>query len=303
MPVRLLCCTALAALVVVGCVPPPEDVDTVADFDPEETRMGVIQERGVLRVALPDGPRPPFSFPLDDGYDGFIVDLAREVATALDVEMRFVPAPPDTLLEQIVPADPGKGRGADLSFAVVPMTEKLVKEYPMTHPYYVAHQRLLVRKGSGVADVENLAGHSVCAVVDPQTAPDLGKLNPEAKLLEAQDPGECALLLENDQVDVVSATDVDLMTVWAAVSGCTQPCPPSPEFAIVGDELSTIALGAAVPGGGGWNNFVNATWAETDAEGRWLEFQEKWIGPYGLELDAPPEMTVEEGAGLFPQGF
>ena len=43
MPKRLLCCVALAVLV--ACVPPPVDDDTVPNFDPEETRAGMIQER------------------------------------------------------------------------------------------------------------------------------------------------------------------------------------------------------------------------------------------------------------------
>ncbi|MDQ3940887.1 MAG: transporter substrate-binding domain-containing protein [Actinomycetota bacterium] len=304
MPGRLVCCLALAVLAV-ACVPPPEDIDTVVDFDPAETRMGVIQERGVLRVGVPEDPRPPLSFAGPTGYQGFLAELAGEIATALGVEIEFLPVPSEELLA-LQSVD---GQKLDLAFPIVPITQKLVLQKcqgficrNVSHPYYVAHQRLLVRNGSGVADVENLGGREVCTVTPPGTSVDVRKLNPEVQVIDVNDVGECALLLENGSVDVVSALDVELMTVWATVTDCTQPCPPSPEFSLVGDDMTTVGLGVAMPPGGGWNNFVNETWGETDAEGRWLEFHRVWIEPYGIEVDEAPDMTVEEAAGLFPQG-
>ena len=298
-----------------ACVPPPEDVDTVPDFDPEDTRMGRIQERGILLVGLPDDPRPPFSFtPPTGGPEGFLIELAHEVATGLGVEVEFLPLPVDQLLALETP----EGRSLDLSFPMVPTTEDFVLEKcdqviegetrqvicrNVSHPFYVAHQRLLVRKGTGVASVENLAGRTTCSVTNPETGIDIGTLNEGAEVIDATDPGECALLIENDRVDVVTALDFQLMEVWATITDCTQPCPPSPDFSLVGDDLSTVGIGATMPPGGGWNGFVNATWGETDAEGRWLEYHNEWIGPYGLQLEETPDMTVEEAAGLFPKGI
>lgn len=311
---RLLCCVALVALAG-ACVPPPEDIDTVPDFDPEDTRMGRIQERGVLLVGIPDDPRPPFSFtPPGGAPEGFLIDLSKEVATGLGVEVKFLPLPADQLLA----LETGEGRSLDLSFPMVPTTEDYVLEKcdrviegettkvicrSVSHPFYVAHHRLLVRKGSGVAGVENLGGRKVCSVSDPETGVDVVTLNEAAGVIDAIDPGECALLIENGSVDVVTALDFQLMQVWASITDCSQPCPPSPDFSLVGDDLSTVGISAAMPPGGGWNRFVNATWAETDAEGRWLELHDEWIGPYGLQLEEAPDMTIEEAAGLFPKGI
>jgi polar amino acid transport system substrate-binding protein len=304
MPRRLLCCLALALLV--ACVPPPVDDDTVPEFDPEETRAGKIQERGVLRVGVPDEPRPPFSFPVGPSYQGLLVDLTEEIAAALDVEIEYVATTSDDLLRD---ADPktkpielrtAAGEELDMGFPLVPVTEAIVRRYPMTHPYFVGHQRLLVRNGTGVADVENLGGNRVCSSTQPATGIEVPKLNPEAQVIDATDAGECALLLQNGSVNVVTDNEVELMTVWAIVSDCTQPCPPSTELRMVGDDIATMAFAAVVETGLGWTNFVNATWAETDAEGRWLEFHERWIEPYGLEADEAPTMTIEEAAALFP---
>ena len=67
----------------------------------------------------------------------------------------------------------------------------------------------------------------------------MAKLNPEAQVIGAMDSGECALLLQNGSVDVVTDNDVELMSVWSSVTDCTQPCPPSTEFSLVGDDIAT----------------------------------------------------------------
>jgi hypothetical protein len=119
-------------------------------------------------------------------------------------------------------------------------------------------------------------------------------------VIDATDSGECALLLQNGSINVMTDSDVELLTVWASITDCTQPCPPSDELRFVGDEIATMAFAAVVQPGLGWTNFVNAAWAETDAEGRWLEFHEKWIEPYGIDVDEAPTMTIEEAAALYP---
>src|SRR3712207_2684938 len=80
------------ALVLASCVSPPEDIDRVVEYDPDETYMGVIQERGELLVGIPREPVPPFSFGEEAGPDagGFFLDLANEVAVALGVDVEPV---------------------------------------------------------------------------------------------------------------------------------------------------------------------------------------------------------------------
>ena len=274
--------------------------------------MGRVQQRGELRIGIPDDPRPPFSFTPPEGEpEGFVIELATEIATALDVDPKFLPLAPDQLLA-LRTLD---GEVLDLSFPMVPTTEAYVIEKcereidgttvveycrHVSDPFYVGHQRLLARNGAGIAGLENLAGREACSAVDPITGVDISKLNPETQLIDAADPGECALLLENGRVDAITALDVDLLQIWAGVTGCTQPCPPSTEFSLVGDDLTTIGIGAAMPPDESWSAFVNETWQETDAEGRWIGFHQKWMGPYGIELEEAPDMTVEEAAGLFP---
>lgn len=280
-----------------ACVAPPEDIDRIPNFDPEETLMGQIQQRGVLRVGVPqEGWGPYWSVPEGevDG-DGFLVDLSEELGRALGVEVEFMPMSSDYML---LPTDRGISRAVDLVFPPVPATERRAKSHPFTHPYWVAHQRLLVRSDSGIGSVADLEG-TYCSIIDEETGVDLATLS-EAEGTESDIDG-CARLLGAGKVDGVTAPDMMLMSVWAAASDCGVPCDPSSDYEIVGDELATAGYGAVLPfGSPGWTGFVNATWGEAEAEGRWLDYYEKWIAPFGTEIDEAPDMRIEEAAGLFP---
>ena len=276
---------------------PPEDVDRVPKFDPADTLMGQIQEEGVLKVGIPNEALPPFTLvnATQFEFQGFLFDLAQEIADALGVEVEPVFLDEEELL---LPGRIGVESPVHISFPQLPATEELAKGHPLTHPYWVGHQRLLVRSDSGIDEVSDLDGH-YCTIVDDVTGVDLADLTG----LEGtpSDIEGCARMLTKGKVDAVTAPDMTLMSVWAEATDCIQPCPPSADYAIVGEELTTAGYGAMLPvGSPGWTNFVNATWAETDVEGRWLEFYDEWISDYGLEIDEPPDLRVEEAAGLFP---
>ena len=307
---KWILCIVAVALLCAACVPPPQDDDTVQRFDPEDTYMGKIQQRGVLKVGIPEEPRPPFSFtPESHGVEGdpqgFLVDLSKELSTALGVDIEFVHLSEADL---VLPNTLDAPSPVDIAFPQIPTTAELLKGtgkdnpgHPLTHPYFVAHQRLLVNKDSRISGPSDLgAGSVVCTVLDDTTGVPPSVFSPDAEAV----PGtidSCAEALSHNDVDAVTATDMVLMSTWAAITNCFQPCKPAPDYAIVGDQLTTEGFGAMMPvGARGWSNFVNATWAETDAEGRWLEFFDEWCNPYGLHLDEAPTMTVEEAAGLYP---
>ena len=289
----LLCALALAA-----CVSPPEDIDRVPDFDPAETLMGQIQQRGELRVGVPQDGWPPFWSDPEGGPltgAGFIVALSNEIGEALGVDVDFMPMSEDYML---LTTDRGVSRGVDIVFPPVPATEGRAKAHPFTHPYWVAHQRLLVRSDSGIESPSDIEG-DYCSILDEETGLDL--LDVTGTAGTSSDIEGCARMLESGKVEAVTAPDMMLMSVWAVISDCDGSCDPSPDYAIVGDDLTTAGYSAVLPfGSPGWTSFVNATWGEAEAEGRWLEYYEEWIAPFGIELEEAPDMTIEEAAGLFP---
>lgn len=295
---RRLLLVLICALAAAACVSPPEDVDRIPDFDPNETLMGQIQERGVLRVGFSEET----GFPLisADGTtfedQGFAIDLSEEVAGALGVDLEVVFLDED---EAILPGRPDVESPVDISFVGLPATEELAKAHPLTHPYWVGHQRVLAPADSAIEGWTDIDG-AYCSIVDDATGFDLSEAAPGLEAVTGTYQ-ECAAMLQDEDVEAVTGPDIELIRVWAALGDCQQPCEPSPDYEIVGDQLTTVGYSAMLPvGSPGWTNFVNATLGEAEAEGRWLEYYEEWIAPFGIELEEAPDMTIEEAAGLFP---
>jgi polar amino acid transport system substrate-binding protein len=272
-----------------ACIPPEPDDDLIVNYDPEETVMGEIQQRGQLVVGTPEG-RPPF--------DGFTLGFGRLVAEALGVESREVPLPPEELITA-----PEEGV-VDISFPLVAITEKLVRHHAFTDPVYIAHQRLLVPEASGISEVDDLGG-LVCQFIarevhqiDKNTfvLSDIGvnvkELNPEVAVVEPPDPTGCLQDLRKQEVEAVSASD------WLLYPALSEK---GDELAIVGEDLTTEGYGAVIEAGASaWTDFVNGVFAEAGAEGDWQRLYDEWFGPYSDEEITFPDMTVEEAAALFP---
>lgn len=258
-----------------SCIPPEPDTDVIVDWDPEETVMGEIQERGELLVAIPSD-QPPF--------DLLTADLARIVGDALGVETRFVRLPRSEMVT--APED----QQVDISFPLVTITEKLVRKHIFTDPFYIAHQRLMVPKDSSIQDVSDIEG-LVCQFVDLRTGVGLAALEPDAHPI-LMDPEECASELGSAELQAISASDWLLFPLLVEHD----------DVKIVGDDLTTEGYGAVIePGASAWQDFVNGVFAEADAEGDWQAFYDESFGPYVDEPVTYPDMTVEEAAALFPR--
>lgn len=144
MPRRLLV-AVVVGLFSAACVPPEESNDRIKRYDPEDSIMGVIQERGVLSVGLPDD-HPPLAITDGAEPEGFLVDLAELVAESLAVESEYVVAPTPELLDMVHPdgSDPDGETEVDMAFPIVAITEAFASQYTFTDPYWVGHRRTLV---------------------------------------------------------------------------------------------------------------------------------------------------------------
>ena len=78
-------------LLPIACVPPEDDVEDVISYS-RDTTMGQIQREGEITIALPDD-LGPFSAIGEDGEpEGFVAEIAAEIAADLGVEAAYVPA-------------------------------------------------------------------------------------------------------------------------------------------------------------------------------------------------------------------
>lgn len=278
LPVTVLLLVALSASA--ACIPPEPDLDEIVQYDPEETVMGEIQERGRLRIGVPID-RPPFT--------EFGSNLGSLVADALGVQWTPVPLESDVIL------DAAEEQQVDISFPVVTITERLARHYAVTDPYYVGHQRLLVAKDSSIEQVTNLDG-VVCQFIDYRTGVNVAEINPKARPIAPTNTFECLSGLQTGDVQAVTASDWVLFPMLFEGRG----------LKIVGDELTTEAYGAVIETGAtAWADFVNQVFAEAGVEGDWQRFHDRAFKRLraSAELTDPvtyPDLTAEEAAALFP---
>ena len=271
--IRKLVLVALVALSLGACIPAEPDDDLIRDFDPEETVMGAIQERGTLQVGF-DEAMPP-------DLRGFVSNLGREVSEALGVDVEYATATTEELLSGITDDT------FDLAFPLMPITEGRVDEMRKTHgftdPYLVAHQRLLI------GDASLATGGSVCEILDHETGLDLTSIYPEVER-RLGDWTSCMGLMEAGDVDAVTGPDIVLAGMLEELPGT----------AIVGDQLNTEGYGAVVEAGANaWTDYVSQVLEEAQQEGRWTDFFNASFAET-LGSQDPPGMSAEEAAALFP---
>ena len=115
-----------------------------------------VERRGVIRVAIDGGP--PLAFGPSVGYDGFDIDMARDVAARLGVRLELVVVPRDEILD---PASDGEW---DVAMSFVPDVAPLGPAALTTDAYAVVPGGFGLRQDDDASAPEDLAGESLCVV-------------------------------------------------------------------------------------------------------------------------------------------
>lgn len=169
---------------------PPEEA--------EEAAAPTITE-GVLTVCT-DSPYPPMEFEKNGEFTGFDIELMRAVADemgGLTVEVNntgFDPITSGTALES---------DQCDIAAASITITPEREEFIAFTEPYFDAEQSLLVKKDSGIAALEDLAGKRI-AVQSGTTGKKYAEKNaPESEVVAFDNPGDIFLAIEAGDVEAV----------------------------------------------------------------------------------------------------
>lgn len=165
----LLLCLALAAC---GGAGEPAAEEPAADTAAEQPAAGTgeetaadglladILERGVVRVST-DPNYEPQSFLDENGeFVGFDVDVAREIAARLGVEVEFVTPDWDVIT--------AGNWGGQWDMSVGSMTVTTARQEVLNFaspPYYYTPAQFAAADGSGIDDLAGIAGQAVCVGV------------------------------------------------------------------------------------------------------------------------------------------
>jgi cystine transport system substrate-binding protein len=121
-----------------------------------ESGLDRVKDSKVLRVGF-EGTYPPFNFLNDDQkYDGFDVDISKEIAKRLGAETEFVATKWESLIGGL------KSDKFDIIIAQMTVTEERKKSVDFTDPYVVTGSVLITREDTdGITKLEDIKGKNV----------------------------------------------------------------------------------------------------------------------------------------------
>jgi len=243
--ISLLLITVVLFGLVVSCKPkvePTEEVVPTVPSAPEgEDLLDEVMAAGKIVVSS-DPNYAPQSFLNDAGeLDGFDVDVAKEVARRLGVELEFIT--PDW---DMITSGSWAGRW-DLSIGSMTITEARMEVLLFTQPYYFTPAQVVVHvDNTDIQEVDDLAGKTigVCSECTYEhwlrgTLSIVG----EEVLLPDWEAGDIMAyetdldavtdlaLGDGDRLDAVISAKPTLLD--AIASGCDDGCP----FRLVGDPI------------------------------------------------------------------
>ncbi|MBX9244193.1 amino acid ABC transporter substrate-binding protein [Actinotalea ferrariae] len=183
--------TALAALALAGCS--STATDDVATAAPDEVQL---VEEGVLTMCA-NPPYEPFTYEEDGEVVGFEVDIVREVATDLGVDLEIVSTP----FEGLESGQDLETRKCDVVASGITITDEREERLDFAEPHFDADQGLLVPAGSNLTSIEDLEGFTVG--VQQATTGEEWALEQDLGTVQLEDLGLQVEALRAGQVDAV----------------------------------------------------------------------------------------------------
>jgi polar amino acid transport system substrate-binding protein len=118
--------------------------------------LETIQSSGKLRVST-DANYAPQSFLNDQGeFEGFDIDVSKEIADRLGVEVEF-----KTPTFDLVQAGGWNGQW-DISVGSITITEPRLGVLDFTPPYYFTPAQMVATEASGITTLDGFAGKTIC---------------------------------------------------------------------------------------------------------------------------------------------
>jgi glutamate transport system substrate-binding protein len=280
---------AFVALMLVGAgcgdddepaAPSGETSEQAQEFE-VGTTMAELQKKGEIRIGVKYDV-PPFGFknPNSGAIEGFDIDFGKAVADKLGAEPKFVEAISDNRIPFI------QDGTVDLVLSTMTINEERAQEIGFTDPYFIAHGRILTKKGSDIKGVDDLAGKRVCTALGSTYEETLKTQAPKADLKLVDTYSECLELIQNGAVDAISTDDVILTGMIIQDDGLQL---------VGGDELTVEPYGGGFKmGDAKFAEFLNGVLEEYKSDGRWQTAYDKWLGRYTGEKQEPPTATLDD---------
>jgi polar amino acid transport system substrate-binding protein len=254
--------------------PPPAP----GDF-PAGSKMAEIRARGKLVVGV-DQNTYRFGYRDAESGDlqGFDIDMAKEIAKAIFGRRDAIQFKVLTSAERVPMVEKGE---VDLVVQTMTINCERREKVEFSSVYYMAGQRVLVKKKSGFEGIRSLGGKKVCAAKGSTSIANIVNADVDPKPVGIGVDGwtDCLVMLQQNQVDAVSTDD----TILAGLAA------QDPFTEVVGEPFTEEPYGMAMSKDAPeFTRFVNAVLERLRTSGEWRRIYDRWLAELLGPAQAPP---------------
>jgi ABC-type amino acid transport substrate-binding protein len=244
-----------------------------------------IGQSGTLIIGTRTGS-PPFAYVnKDNQWVGFSIDLVEQaILPALskklgkEIKLEKKESTPPTRIPLL------SSNAVDLIAGTMTDTRARRESVDFSITFFVTGAQFLVKKGSPIKGIQNIAGKRIAAQQGSTNARIIRERVPNAQLREFPDQPAAFQALAQGQVDAYTNDGIQL-------AGLKAKAPKPDDWVIVGNFFSYEPYGMAMrKNDSDFRGIVNSGLMEAIESGKYFELYDKWFGPKG---EVPYELTAE----------
>ncbi|MGW0757879.1 glutamate ABC transporter substrate-binding protein [Streptomyces sp. NPDC002814] len=251
------------------------------DDKDSDTGSGATDGGGTIKVGI-KYDQPGLGLKEPNGFSGFDVDVATYVAK----ELGYAPDKIEFVETKSADRETALARG-DVKFiaATYSITDERKQKVDFAGPYLLAHQDLLVKADSDIAEGTDLNGKKLCSVTGSTSAQNVkAEIAPKAQLKQLPTYSECIAGLQSGAVDAVT-TDDSILAGFAAQEQYKG------QFKLTGLKLSNENYGIGVKKGDTETvNKINAALEKMVSDGAWETAVKENFGPANYKNEPAPKI-------------
>jgi ABC-type amino acid transport substrate-binding protein len=235
-----------------------------------------VKRTGVLTAGT-RGTSIPFAFINErNEWIGFSIDLLEAIHARLEkklgkrIKLEKKEDTPENRVQLVA------NRTIDIECGSTTYTRARDETVDFSITFFFTGDQLLVKKGSGIRGVEDVAGKRVGVLRGTTGEKNLRAVQPKADVVIFQDNAAVFLALEQGRI-VAYANDGILL------AGLAVKARNPKDYEVVGNFFSKEPYSCMVPENDSkWRDFVNHTFMELIDSGKFFELYDKWFGERGV---------------------
>src|SRR5215475_1320204 len=241
-----------------------------------ETVLEKIKRTGVLAAGT-RGSNIPFAF-IDEKNElrGFSIDLLEAIHARLEKKLGKRIRLDKREVTNVTRIPLVINRTIDIECGSTTYTRGRDEAVDFSIPFFFTGSQLLVKQGSGIKSLADVAGKRVGATQGSTNEKAVRASQPKADVATFREQAAAFLALEQGRI-VAFANDGILLAGLAAKARNPK------DYEVVGEFFSNDPYACMVPENDSkWRDFVNHTFMELIDNGKYFELYDKWFGARGV---------------------